>query len=65
MGYLVGSSVTLADVSLLHLLLAGVDYFGDTFFDKYPDVKVNSVFKLYSSIVRGQFVRYRAADSLR
>ena len=40
-GCLVGSSVTLADVGLLHLLLAGVDYFGDAFFDKYPDVKVN------------------------
>ena len=39
-GCLVGSSVTLADVGLLHLL-AGVDYFGDAFFEKYPDVKVN------------------------
>ncbi|GFO20595.1 glutathione s-transferase-like protein [Plakobranchus ocellatus] len=38
-GYLVGSSMTLADLSLLEPLLAFVEYFGSDIFNDYPALK--------------------------
>ena len=43
-GYLVGNSLTVADLSLLEALLAYVEYFGMDIFKDFPAMKVLYVF---------------------
>ncbi|ESO08984.1 hypothetical protein HELRODRAFT_168913 [Helobdella robusta] len=38
-GYLVGSTMTLADLSLLEVVLMAGDYYGEAAFDSYPELK--------------------------
>lgn len=43
-GYLVGTSLTMADVGFLEVLLLCVEFGGDNFLDEHSEVKVHTFF---------------------
>lgn len=48
-GYLVGTSLTMADVGFLEVLLLCVEFGGDDFLDEHSEVKVHTCLYIYTA----------------